>query len=151
MKRIMIPATAALVLSALATAVVADDRGARFDFEAIDTNGDGQVTPAEMEAMRAARFAEVDTNGDGELSQAELLARAEQRDADRMTQRIERFIDRADEDDNGTLSLAETSPGNADRIFSRLDSNDDGVISAEEFEERAGQGRGRHGGGPRRG
>ncbi|MEL7416234.1 MAG: hypothetical protein AAGJ92_10140, partial [Pseudomonadota bacterium] len=98
MKRIMIPATAALVLSALATAVVADDRGARFDFEAIDTNGDGQVTPEEMEAMRAARFAEVDTNGDGELSQAELLARAEQRDADRMTQRIERFIDRADED-----------------------------------------------------
>ncbi|MEL6678253.1 MAG: calcium-binding protein, partial [Pseudomonadota bacterium] len=113
--------------------------------EELDANADGVLTPAEMEAFRAARFAAADTDGDGELSRAELLARAETQVEERRARGIDRMLERADADDNGTLSLAELTPGRADRMFDRLDANEDGTISAEEFEERMGRrGGGRH-------
>ncbi|MBO9709537.1 MAG: hypothetical protein J7521_15125 [Caulobacter sp.] len=47
-------------------------------FEALDTNKDGFVTPAEIDAATAARFAKLDLNHDG------VITRAEARQLDRM-------------------------------------------------------------------
>ena len=46
--------------------------GARVSFEELDADGNGEVTQAEVEAHRAARFAATDTDGDGKLSAAEI-------------------------------------------------------------------------------
>jgi hypothetical protein len=43
---------------------------------AFDRNADGQVTPAEFEAMFGAEFARLDANGDGAVERAELVRRA---------------------------------------------------------------------------
>ena len=132
----------------------------RPDFATLDTNGDGQITMAELTAQGEARFAAADTNGDGALSEAELLARASERADDRAAKMVERMLERLDENDDGLIQqteLPERDGDRAERRFERADANDDGVISEEEFEtaaERGGKGRrGGHGGkgGERRG
>ena len=41
--------------------------GPKMSFEELDTDRDGQVTQAELEAHKAARFAETDSNGDKQV------------------------------------------------------------------------------------
>lgn len=131
----------ALSAAMLATAVQAhgprggEGPGARPAFEELDANSDGQLTPDELEAFRAARFTEADTDGDGALSPEEMLARAEVQAGERRAARIERMIARLDTNDDGKLSLEEMPAGGNGRgdMFSRLDADEDGAISAEEF------------------
>ena len=119
--------------------------GPLINFEEIDANSDGKITPEELAEHRAARFAEKDTNGDGLLSPEEMAAAAIKRVTENAPKRFERMLDRADADGDGMISLAEL-PGEerSARMFDRLDSDGDGAISVEEMEKmkkRFGQGR----------
>ncbi len=79
-------------------------------FERLDANKDGKITKAEYEASRAAEFKAADKNGDGFVSKEEFAAYGDQRRGD--------F---------------------ADRMFARLDKNNDGKITAGEASTRRGK------------
>lgn len=84
-------------------------------FKAIDTDGDGKLSEAEIRAFAAARTAEMDTNKDGVISQDEMHAFHEkQREKMRQAR------------------------------LARLDDNKDGVISAEEYQNHLADGMLRH-------
>ncbi|WP_300029058.1 calcium-binding protein [uncultured Roseobacter sp.] len=143
----IILAGAVSVTTGVAMARDGGDREAA-DFETLDTDGDGQITRAEADALRIAHMSEADTDGDGFLSQAEIEARG----AERMRDRSARMIERLDADKDGKLSMEElTSSERADRRFERADKNGDGVVSKEEFEEARANFRGRHKGKGRNG
>lgn len=150
--KIIIPATIILVMGGAAMAIAASgDRHGHHEarhearlnhmFETYDLNADGQITKAEITAGREARFSAGDTNGDGSLSEAEIRAslvkRAEAR-ADRM---IKRMMEHADDDGDGSISLAEfqdTPRHDGGRMMKRLDADGDGVITRAEAEKAKG-------------
>lgn len=165
MKRILMAGAATLLMAGIvADMAVAHERGGhdragkapRVTFEQLDTDADGKITAAELQARAAARFAEADTNGDGMLSAEELQASADERRAERRAERTERMIERLDENDDGQLSLEELPERRGqDRMFERLDTDGDGAVSEEEFaklkDTRGGRHKMRHGGGDRAG
>ncbi|MGH1329786.1 MAG: EF-hand domain-containing protein [Paracoccaceae bacterium] len=119
------------------------------NFEAIDTDGNGALSAAEMEAYKKARFDAADTNGDGALSAEELTAQHQAKQAERAAERQAKMIEKHDKDGSGTLSLDEMSSDRSAKMFDRLDSDDNGEISKEELEkakERFASRRGGHGG-----
>ena len=108
-------------------------RGPQFNFADLDADNDGKVTPAELQAHAAARFAAADTDGNGTLSVEELVARQELLRAERMQRGAERMMERMDANKDGVLSADEMRPQNGDRMFARLDADNDGAISEEEM------------------
>lgn len=176
MRRTTILATALTALTALAagSAVTAQARdgmggmmmggggpmpghGMFADFATLDADGDGLVTPAEVDAQLAGRFVAADTNGDGGLDAVEMLAAIEALRAERMAAMAAAQLERMDDSGDGLLQsteIADRLPSTA-MLFDRLDEDGDGAISAAEFEamqarmaERMGdrRGHGRHGG-----
>lgn len=147
---VMIPA--ATVLPAVAEDGLAGGfrGGPQMVFEDMDLDGDGALTPEEMDAAREARFARADANGDGVLDREELLAGG----SERMERGIDRLIERADLDGDGAVSLEEMAelrpggrgPGPA-AMFERFDADGDGSVSETEFLEAVEAFRDRHGGG----
>ncbi|MEM6887063.1 MAG: calcium-binding protein [Pseudomonadota bacterium] len=126
----LIVGTALVVTS---TSLLAREQGPRepISFEALDTNGDGQITQQEMSATRDARFSDVDTDGDGLLSLEELEAQG----AARAKTRAERMMERLDANADGALSSDELAARDrGGKMFERADSNGDGAISKEEFD-----------------
>lgn len=125
--------------------------GPRFEFEALDANSDGQVTQEEIAEHRANMFNANDADGNGVLSAEELIQAAINQAKDGMERRIDRMLERLDQDGDGQLSLEEMAgdPERAARMFSRLDRDGDGVISQEEADQmreaRAGRGKQGHG------
>ena len=117
------------------------NRGGKIVFEAVDTNSDGFVTQAELEAAQALRFANRDTNGDGFVTEDELragfLERAEasgrEIDTERLDARVAKIVRAMDIDNDGKLSPAEASQGNAARFIERIDTDGDGKISVAEM------------------
>ncbi|MEE9388847.1 MAG: EF-hand domain-containing protein [Paracoccaceae bacterium] len=109
--------------------------GERPSFSELDTNGDGTVTVAEMQAKAAEKFNQVDSNGDGVISAEENAAAATAKAAERAGMMFTRLLEWRDSDGDGALSQVEMGDGQAEKMFSKLDANDDGVISAEEFEQ----------------
>ena len=147
---LMVALLSGLVLTA--GAAQARDHGERPDFATLDTNGDGALSLEELQAQGEARFSAVDTDGDGALSAEELTAAAGERAAERTAQMIERL----DENGDGALQLEEMPAregDRAERMFDRVDADEDGVISEEEFdsvkERRGGRDGGRRGDGKR--
>ena len=137
--------TATFLIGIASTAVIATakggpggERGAGVDqmFERVDTNQDGAITRAEIEAAGAARFATADTDGDGFLTVEEMTAAAESHDSERRAKRVEARLDRLDANDDGKLSLEEMQAGSKrlDRMFDRLDADSDGAITKAEAE-----------------
>jgi Ca2+-binding EF-hand superfamily protein len=124
-------------------------KGPRIEFSTLDSDGDGQVTQAEMQAHAAARFAAVDTNGDGALNAEELTARADSERAERMQRRVAKMIEKRDTNGDGQLSQEEMEAGKrGGDIFAKLDTNKDGALSQEEFDagkKRFGKRHGGHG------
>ncbi|WP_027259731.1 EF-hand domain-containing protein [Leisingera aquimarina] len=113
--------------------------GPKMSFEEIDTDGNGEVTKAEIQAMKEARFSKADADGDGKLTLDEMQAHAQARANERAARMLERF----DKDGDGALSKDEMpQPRRAGRMFDRMDADGSGGISKEEFEEA----RARHGG-----
>lgn len=114
-------------------------------FETLDADGDGKVTPAEIEAQKTARFKASDTDGDGMLSVEEMIAQGERRESERRVQRVKKMIERLDTDGDGKLSADEVQAmgkgdggSKGEEMFKRLDTDGDGAISAEEYKARKG-------------
>lgn len=142
-------ATSLIALGAGAAA--AQERGQPgMSFEELDTDGSGEITVEDLAARADTRFAEYDTNGDGSVSQEEFVAVHTARAAERASEMFARM----DADGDGALSrdVMEMRRGGGrmgERMIERLDSDDSGGVSAEEFEEararmheRRGEGRG---------
>lgn len=147
----------AVVLSAGVVGMANADRGgacqkggpgshggpAPVSFEVLDADGDGKVTPAELEAQKAARFKASDTNGDGMLSVEEMVEQSKRQATERRTQRVKQMVERLDSDGDGMLSVSEMEAMGKGRqaakgegMFKRLDADGDGAISAKEYEAR---------------
>ncbi len=144
MTRPIVATGLAAALTALAFAAVASPekpgpRGPaghppRLNFQAIDTDGDGRLTPDEVKAFREARFREKDTNGDGKLSRDELIAAMMKGAKARIERRVDRMLGHRDRDSDGSISLEEALAGpGVDRMFKRLDANGDGFLTEDEI------------------
>lgn len=136
---------AAVTISAVGLGVVAPvfahdgsgggmGRGPGFNFEELDANADGKLTPQEMADHKAAMFAAHDLNSDGFLSPEELAEAAIARVQTNMDARITRMIEKRDTDGDGQISLAEMSGNDrTEHMFKRLDTDGDGAISQDEM------------------
>lgn len=134
---------AMLVPVTLAGPVLAKDHGARM-FERLDTNTDGYIDRAEVDAAQAERFAKADTNGDGALSAEEMhAARAEHREGRKGKRRGghgRADFDTLDADKDGSITRAEWDAAKSARMdrrqarmMDRLDTNKDGLIQQSEL------------------
>lgn len=116
-------------------------------FEMMDLNKDGEITKEEAETAGAQRFSEADADGDGFISPEEMQARM----AARIEDRQKALFEHKDTDKDGRLSQEEMTGGEGgkrlERMFDRLDANDDGKITRAEADaarERMRERRGRH-------
>lgn len=126
-----IVAAAAVTAGGAALAQGFGHHGPRMSFEEIDADGNGEVTKAEIEAMKDAHFAKADTDGDGKLTLEEMQARAREHANERAAQMLERF----DTDKDGALTKEEMpQPRRAGKMFDRMDADGSGGISKAEFE-----------------
>jgi Ca2+-binding EF-hand superfamily protein len=127
--------TAALFGALISSTAVLADSGSKAEraearFNALDTDKSGEVTMEEFAARQDARFLEADANGDGLLAKDELLAAGQRQNEER----VSRMIDRFDKDGDGQLSQAELpKPRDAGKRFSRIDTDNSGGVSLEEF------------------
>lgn len=103
-------------------------------FDQIDTDKDGKLSLAELEAHRAAEFTAADTNSDGALDESELSAQMLARVQGHMAKRIQHVLDNKDSDGSGTLSVEELGRGPGVEHFARIDTDNDGLITMEEAE-----------------
>lgn len=142
--KIHLPLTAALLATA-ATATAAPHEGSAFIHD-YDADHDGQVTRAEFDAGRIARFKATDANGDGWLSEEEYVgeyrARLEQQLAasnlgeDKKTEERQRQLRQAhvrfgvlDKDKDGKMVQPEYDASGA-RAFAEQDNDKDGIVTA---------------------
>jgi hypothetical protein len=124
---------------------------AGFDFAAVDADGDGKITPAEMQAFRQAEIAGLDADGNGLISAEEMVAKQMVRMQARAEEMAKARIEAQDSNGDGQLSAAEMAmPGMPTGMFERLDTDKDGAISTAELDaarekmgDRRGQGHGK--------
>ncbi|MGB3313757.1 MAG: calcium-binding protein [Albidovulum sp.] len=143
-------ATTAVLLGAAAVAVptlvTAHDRGGMrggmmggammggFDFAAVDADGDGKITQAEIDAHRKASVAGFDSDGDGMISKEEATAFATAKMQAHITAMIDQQFAMRDLDGDGKLSAVEiVAPPAHTRLFDRADADGDGAVSEAEF------------------
>ena len=143
----------AVSVAGIAMSQNADRKGMRGGFmDGVDTDGNGTIEKSEFEAMLDQRYSATDTNGDGitlEEYEAKIAADREawrakreemraQREAEREAKREEMETKRAertkkrfesmDADGNGTISAEEYKMA-GDKMFDRMDRNDDGILN----------------------
>lgn len=140
-KKILIVSSAVALIAA--SAAIAQPHGMSGD-----TNGDGNLTRAELNAALDTRFARADANGDGAIDESERTAMHAHRRARHAEGRggRGRHGDRMalmDSNEDGVISRDEVT-GRALERFDRMDSNSDGEIDAAEREQMRGRHRERH-------
>jgi hypothetical protein len=111
-------------------------------FGQIDTDGDGKITAAELNAQRESIFYAMDADDSGDLTMEEFMAvrmgpgagneggmgrMEEQRQAAKQA-----MFAPMDTDGNGKLSMEEWNAGGKTEM-SQMDTNGDGVITGDEF------------------
>ena len=100
-------------------------------FEQLDADNDGSISRDEMEGMAQRRFNAADSNGDGKITVDELEALA----ASRARTNAEKIMTRLDKNDDGMLEESELPGGKrSGRRFDRMDTDGDGAISKAEYE-----------------
>ena len=105
-----------------------------FDFAAVDADGDGKVTQAELDAHRKTSVAGFDTDGDGMISKDEATAFATGKMQARITAMIDQQFAMRDLDGDGKLSAVELiAPPAHTGLFDRADADGDGAVSEAEF------------------
>lgn len=142
MKRALI-LTGVLAATISATAISAQARGfgpggpQPLSFSELDTNGDGQVTAAELEALGQKRFEQSDTDGDGFVTLEEMKANMLKQAEERFEKHGAKMLERKDANGDGKLSFEEMSPNETrkEKMFGHMDANGDGAISEAEFDE----------------
>lgn len=105
--------------------------------ERYDSNGDGMVSPEEIQAVRAAEFKTADTNQDGVLSLQELQAHKQ----NKRTEKTNRHFSALDKDNNQQLSVEEfqssrraaKNPAAAASLFGLADTDGSNSLSLSEF------------------
>lgn len=113
-------------------------------FERFDTDGDGAVTRAEIDALRMQAFESADADGDGMLNAEELAAWQDARRAERAAARMRARLDRLDSDGDGLVSAEElAASGPPAAMFDRMDADGDGAITLAELNEARGKWRDR--------
>lgn len=163
----LLAASAALVAGlAIVPAVAHDggkgwDRGGmmddmRPDFATLDADGDGKITDDEFTAHRRAMMTAIDTDGDGAISAEEMAAHLQAEMQAARAARMGKMLERMDADGDGKVTIEEMLAGPARKgPVARLDQNNDGAVSADEYadagqrmSERGGMmhGQGRHDG-----
>lgn len=95
--------------------------------ELYDTNGDGDITQEEVDAVRADRLAEFDADQDGQLSLAEYEALWLDAMRERMVDRFQSH----DDDGDGQVTVDEFGENFAN-LVDRADRNDDGVLNEDD-------------------
>lgn len=142
--KIQLPLTAAF-LCLSGTAIAAPHEGPAFIHD-YDADHDGQVTRAEFDAGRIARFKATDANGDGWVSEEEYVGEyrgrleqqlaASSRSEDKKTEERQRQIRQAhvrfgvlDKDKDGRMTPAEYGASGA-RAFAEQDNDKDGIVTA---------------------
>jgi len=98
----------------------------------IDLDKNKIISRDEIVGEATKAFAGFDTNSDGKLSQNELSGRGVSRSA--MGGFLKGHSKEIDLDRDGILTLTE-AVGNAERMFAKMDRNEDGKITAEEIED----------------
>ncbi len=148
--RLSILAAASLIASGNGAALALEPTRWHMNFEQLDLDGSGEITREDLEMLPDARFAEMDADGSGAISEAEFVAAAQARAGEVAG----RMFARLDADGDGVLSqdalAARGRHGGRLRGIMRLDADDSGGVSEEEFdaglERLAGRHRGRRGG-----
>ena len=108
-----------------------------------DTNGDGKITIAEINADQARMFTALDVDGDKSMSVEEIRRRGRSLQIYRTTT----LFDLLDTNGDGKLSVAEIQAPSK-RWFKRYDENGNGILEADEIADshhRGGRRGGRHG------
>ena len=103
----------------------------------VDTNGDGRITQAEIDAAVNARFARFDADGNGRLSLEEFTALW----ADLTRPAMVRAFQFMDPNGDGNVTKAEVDEKTS-RLVQRFDRNGDGALSMEDRGGRGGHDRG---------
>jgi Ca2+-binding EF-hand superfamily protein len=103
-------------------------RGPEALLDKFDTNKDGKISKAEIDAVQADQLKKYDKDGDGTLSLAEYQALF----ADETHEAMVRTFQGFDRDGDGKVTAAELN-GRLDHLVQRLDRNNDGVIDQNEL------------------
>jgi Ca2+-binding EF-hand superfamily protein len=130
-----------------AAPMVSADGGRGQMWQKADTNQDGAIDRAEFDAMRSGHFAKFDGDGNGIVTGAEIEAfmaarKAEKADVPhdeaataKRKDHGARMLKRLDADNDGNITAAEWQ-ASAEKRFARLDANSDGKIEQAEFPKR---------------
>lgn len=109
-------------------------------FVSKDTNKDGKLTRDEVPRMPEKWFKSIDKNGDGGLTREEFAASWSERHANHEGKHHGGPMAHADADNDGKISKVEAT-AMGEKMFARMDSNSDGVITKDEVK---GHHHGRH-------
>ncbi|MBT5186507.1 MAG: hypothetical protein HOH19_13020 [Kordiimonadaceae bacterium] len=143
MKKTVYVITGVIAL-ALTGSVLAQQGGGR-GMSSMDTDGNGTIEKSEFAAMFDKRFAETDANNDGisldeykakseadraarNARRAERRAENSERDAERDAERLQKRFDGLDADNDGKVSADEYKAA-GERMFDRMDRNNDGILN----------------------
>lgn len=139
-----------LTLASLLLATSAFAANMADDFESIDVNGDGVITPSEMATAQHATLGEqndgimnlLDKNGDGSVSNEEYMTfYGKLATGDKELKQVKQQFNNLDKDGSGDISADELGSfrqGSLDReneeFFKAVDTDRDGQISKKEYD-----------------
>lgn len=119
---------AAMILSTSATTLAEPAGPGKRMFDKIDINGDGFVSFEEFQLPRQGKGPKADLDGNGNLTREEVRQHVAKESAE-MSERAGDRFDRMDSNDDGVVTALEAK----EAAFYRMDKDQDGFLSAEEL------------------